>query len=149
MNRRALTEQIKRHEGYRRRPYQDTRGYWTVGWGHLIHHTPTTVNQFLGDLLNAICSESMHRQWLKDDIERAELDASTWLDMESLSDARQRMAVEMCFVLGGAGARKFKNFKAAVERGDHHQASKELVNSLWHSQAPNRVSALAEQWAEG
>lgn len=149
MNRKALREQIMAHEGYRSRPYRDSLGYWTVGWGHLIHHDKSNIEQTLGEMLSALCDPDMHKTWLTQDIMRAELQASTWLDMESLSDVRQRLAVEMCFVLGGAGARKFRGFERAVKAGDHHRAAVEMVDSLWHKQAPNRVNAMAEQWAEG
>ena len=37
MNTSRLAESIRVHEGYRRYPYVDSEGYWTVGWGHKIH----------------------------------------------------------------------------------------------------------------
>ena len=32
----ALQERIKRHEGLRLKPYKDSLGYWTIGYGHLM-----------------------------------------------------------------------------------------------------------------
>lgn len=149
MNRKALHEQIKAHEGYRVRPYRDTRGYWTVGFGHLIHNQKSNIEQTLGELLDALTDRDIHEAWFLEDVQRAELGASQWIDMESLTDTRQRILVEMFFVLGARGASKFKKFKAAVLAGDHHRAAIEMTDSLWHAQAPNRVNALSEQWAEG
>jgi GH24 family phage-related lysozyme (muramidase) len=30
----ALREQLKREEGLRLKPYKDTLGHWTIGYGH-------------------------------------------------------------------------------------------------------------------
>lgn len=150
MNRRALVEQIKAHEGYRKAPYLDTRGYWTVGWGHLIHFTKSTVEQNLGELLNALSDRAQHDRWLAEDLKIAEEGARKWLDFDKLTDTRKRIAVEMCFVLGVRGARGFVDFTAAVEAEDHHTAALKLVDSLWYREhATRRVAGLAEQWAEG
>ena len=32
----ALQERIKRHEGLQLKPYKDSLGYWTIGYGHLM-----------------------------------------------------------------------------------------------------------------
>lgn len=146
-----LARQLKAHEGYRAEPYRCSRGYWTVGWGHLIHHEHVTPDvATLGALLDQYTDLEQHQAWFESDVNAAVNIAKERAGVHwyGLSDTRQRVLTEMAFVLGNR-VFKFRKFWQAVVAGDHHTASNEMRDSLWYQQASNRVAALAEQWAEG
>lgn len=150
INRVILIEDIKRHEGYSLRPYRDTLGKWTIGWGHLLEdHQMSAIEQTVGEFLDFLCNKDTHTVWLAEDLGDAEETARAWMPFEALSEPRRRLLIEMCFVLGGTGARKFKRFERAVMENDHHTAAIEIKNSLWYTQAPNRVGGFSQRWAQG
>ena len=150
MNRDALREQIKAHEGYREEPYRDSLGWWTVGYGHNIHHDSASMTMKVGDLLDYYADKGRHARWLETDIDAAMNIALNWFgpQFSTQTDARQRILVEMAFVLGNRVSR-FVRFHRFAIAGQHGPAAAELIDSLWHRQATNRVNALSEQWAEG
>lgn len=149
MNRVALELQLKAHEGYRQYPYLDSLGYATVGWGHWIDKEPASKFVTVGALIKHYSSRNQHVAWFAEDIDKATAMAKEWLPgFATMTDTRQRVSVEMCFVLGSKVS-QFRKFKIAVMDGDHHEAAAQMIDSLWHRQATNRVNALAEQWAEG
>ena len=51
----------------------------------------------------------------------------------------------MAFQLGIDGLLKFKNTLNLIEAGDYETASKEMLNSLWAKQTPERAKRLSEQ----
>ncbi len=153
MNLTRLTESIKAAEGYRKHPYQDTLGYWTVGFGHLIHneilqHTGTLT---FGDLMRYFSDLEKHDSWLEKDIKEAVYRAKQWLGDElwnSLDDVRQETLVEMRFQLGER-IRNFTGLKKALEMGDFNGAAHEMLDSLWQRQTPQRVQRLAQHMEKG
>ena len=153
MNRERLVASIKRHEGYRLFPYQDTRGFWTIGYGHLIHHDELrgyVPRRTLGALLDYLTDPATHDIWLEHDLARAERDAKAYLPtFSSLSERRQEVLVEMAFQLGGRTLNTFVRLRDAIERKHWVAAEAEMLNSRWHQQTPNRVKTLASRMLEG
>jgi lysozyme len=154
VNRQRLLESIKAHEGYRVEPYRDTRGFWTVGWGHLIHHRD--LRQYaphgtLGSLLDALADRDAHDRWFREDVARSESDARRYIGdvWDKLSPRRQEVLVEMAFQLGGRTLNRFLRLKSAIERGHWVQAEAEMLDSLWAKQTPRRARTLASRMLEG
>ncbi len=137
MNLDALTNRIKLHEGYSADPYKDHLGFWTVGYGHLIH--------------DYITSHARHDAWLEADISRSVHEAQRWLGSvwDDLSDTRREVVVELFFQLGGPRARSFKRFKAEVVAGDLFKAALELRDSRWYQQVPVRAGEMIGLWEKG
>lgn len=124
-----LVEQIAKHEGLRTKPYQDTVGVWTVGYGHN---------------LNEPITEQDARQILISDIKKAIDDcihAFPWF-ME-LTEPRQYAVIDMAFNLGINRLRGFRNFLLAMELGDYETAANHMLDSLWRKQVGNRAIELA------
>ena len=47
--------------------------------------------------------------------------------------------------MGAAGVKKFEYTIEHIEAGDYDKAAKEMLNSEWAKQTPNRAKALAER----
>lgn len=125
----ALVEQIAKHEGLRTKPYLDTVGVWTVGYGHN---------------LNVPISQKAAKQILVDDIQDAINDcihAFPWF-ME-LNQDRQYAVIDMAFNLGINRLRGFRNFLLAMELGDYDTAANHMLDSLWAKQVKGRALELA------
>ena len=68
---------------------------------------------------------------------------------EDLSDARQRVCVNMCFNLGLTRLLGFKKFLAAMEEGDWETAGVEMLDSKWARQVGARSTRLKDLLVEG
>jgi lysozyme len=131
----ALKNQLILHEGLKLEPYECTAGKLTIGVGRNIEDIGIT--------------EDEARYLLDNDILRVcdELDRNLpwWRD---LSDARQRVLVDMVFNLGISRFMQFQNTIAAIESGDYDLASKEMLDSRWADQVGNRAKTLSRMMRE-
>ena len=135
----ALLDLIERHEGRVNHAYQDSRGYWTIGVGHLI-------DKRLGGQLNDKIIDFM----LIDDIHtvQRELDAAIpW--WQELSGARQIVLASMCFQMGWPRLSLFVKTLAAMKARDYETAAVEMLDSAWYNQTPDRAEELADMMREG
>jgi lysozyme len=62
----------------------------------------------------------------------------------TLDDARQGVIVCMAFQLGVNGVANFKKMIAAIEVSDWSEAAKQMKDSAWHEQTPQRCERMAE-----
>ncbi len=130
----TLAEQLIQHEGCRSVPYLDSLGFWTVGVGHLMSRP---------------LSRRAIMQILQDDIDEATHDcARTFPWFADLSETRQRVIIDMCFNLGLTKLSKFIKFLAAMERGDYHQASMDMLDSMWARQVGDAQGQRAYNLAD-
>lgn len=128
-----LKAQLKRHEGLRLGPYLDTQGVWTIGYGHT---GPISLH--------------LAEELLREDIASAVSDFYRLPAVfQKLSANRKRVIVNMIFNMGLPRLRTFKRFFAAIERGDHKDASNEMLDSRWAEQVGNRAKELAQIYQEG
>jgi lysozyme len=130
----TILDQLKRDEGRRATPYQDSRGIWTVGYGH---------NLTVGAL-----SEAALEQILRDDLLAAETPCRRLPIWPRLSEARQGALLNMSFNLGFAGLMEFRQMFAALEAGDYEGASAAMLDSEWARQVGARAERLAMQMRE-
>lgn len=120
----SLLAFIAENEGLRLKPYQDTVGVWTVGYGHN---------------LNVPISQRAAWQILRDDVEDARNDclhAFPWF--LELSEQRQHAMIDLMFNMGLHRLSGFKKFLAAMELGQYDTAADELVDSRWYEQVKRR-----------
>lgn len=126
-----LLEQIKRHEGLRLKPYRDTVGKLTIGYGRNLDDVGITKAE----------AERM----LLMDISRTEDELLQFDWYSDLEPHRQDVLVNMCFNMGLPTLLKFKNMIAALESGDYDKAADEMLDSKWARQVGGRAEELAEQ----
>lgn len=128
--------QLKRHEGFRKKPYRDTVGKWTIGIGRNLDDVGISI------------SEAMHL--LENDVERVRVDLHARIPwIKELNEPRYWALVNMGFNLGVSGLMSFKNMLKAIENEQWEQAHNEALNSKWANQVGNRAYQLAKQIRTG
>lgn len=133
-----LLEQLKRHEGFREKPYKCTGDKLTIGYGW--------------NLDDVGISEALAEFVLQQQVSYIQLDCLRefeWYRDKELKPARRDVVTNMCFNLGLAGFKKFKKAIKAIEEKNYEEASKEMLDSRWARQVGNRAEELAEQMKTG
>jgi len=125
-----ILEQLRRDEGVRATPYQDSEGIATIGVGHRLDHP--------------LCQAAIEAQ-LRYDVEAAEAACQAFAFWPRLSGARRGVLMNMCFNLGFAGLQGFTRMLAAIEEGDYASAAAEMRDSTWATQVGARAERLAVQ----
>lgn len=130
-----LKDVLIEHEGLRLKPYRCTADKLTVGVGRNLEDVGISRDEamyLLGNDIARVTSE------LDDRI-------PFW---NNLSPNKQIALASMAFQLGVNGLMQFKNMLAAVERGDDVAVAKEMRDSRWYTQTPNRVNDLIDRWGK-
>ena len=128
-----IVDQLRRDEGDSPTCYQDHLGNWTIGFGRLIGPGGGLSPAEIAYLLN------------NDIIDRRDALDAALPYFKDLSPARQGVLLNMAFNLGTAGLLQFKRMLAAVDAGQWGIAAKEMLDSTWAHQVPQRAARLAEQ----
>lgn len=127
----AMIRQLVDHEGERLKPYRCTAGKLTIGVGRNLDDAGISVDE--------------SRMLLKNDIDACCIDLSRMLfprQFGSFPELIQRVLVDMRFQLGRKGFRSFKGMIVAFQAYDYRDAIREMKNSLWYRQCPNRADNL-------
>ena len=94
--------------------------------------------------------ESIIDALLDEGIKQAQRDARAVCSVfDDLSDARQRVLVNMAFNLGRAGLAGFKNTLAQIAAGDYERAADNMLLSKWATQVGARAVRLAAMMRAG
>ena len=139
--RQRLIERVKVKEGFRNRPYLDTVGKLTIGYGRNLADVGLTAREAEYLLFN--------------DLEKAFFQLRTTLPFwTALDEVRQDCLIEMAFNLGLAGLLKFSNMLMALAAQDYETAAREALDSKWARQVGRRADEIAQmmrtgQWLTG
>ncbi|ODS29849.1 MAG: hypothetical protein SCARUB_05049 [Candidatus Scalindua rubra] len=131
MNIDEIIKSIKNNEGFRSRVYKDSLGFDTIGYGFAIKNLE--LSESISDillkqkLLMLIINIHERFQWFR-----------------KMPDKIQGVVVEMCYQLGITGFSKFRKTIAYLANKRWKEASKEMMNSRWAVQTPNRAKELSE-----
>ena len=132
---------LLKHEDMKNVPYKDTEGNWTVGVGHKITDKATLEKLNKGETINY--SDEQVMNLFNSDLQTAKSGAQqNFSGFNSYSPDLQDALISMNFQLGTEGTRKFKDFRAALAKGDYETAKAELDDSDWAKQTPTRVEYL-------
>lgn len=137
MNIERLKNQIEKHEGKRRKAYEDTLGNWTIGIGHLIKLPDEEY------LLKANLKDYEIEHFFNTDLNQAINDARNFIGESSINETAFEIIVNMAFNLGYPKLSQFVKLQKALQENDYQKASQEMLNSRWAKQVPNRASELA------
>lgn len=131
-----MEKELERDEGKRNKPYRDTVGKLTIGIGRNLDDRGLTDDEIYYILRTDI------------DLVEGQLDKHLpwWRD---LSDARQRVLLNMSFNLGIAGLLGFKNTLAMIKEGKYTAASAAMLLSKWAKQVGSRALRLARMMKDG
>ncbi len=136
-----LRSELKRDEGIRLRAYTCSAGHRTIGHGHNLSARGL-------DHIKA-CTLEQARAWLEQDmIQATKVAKKLFPSFNDLSDARQRVLVNMAFVLEWK-LNEFNMLKLAVARRDWVWAAGEILDSAFARQTGARAQRLAQMMREG
>lgn len=138
-----LVEELIDDEGYEENAYKDTKGYWTIGIGHMLGENPQykyykwspkkIFMTFVSDVNSSI-------YYIERQIS----------NFDFLTDTRKRVLINMMFNLGPNKFAKFKNTIRAIENNDIDLAHYEMLDSKWAKiDVPNRANKLVSKWLAG
>lgn len=129
-----LIDQLKRQEGFSEKPYEDTTGHLTIGYGFN---------------LDAGIEEDIAEYLLVKQVSKVQLACLQEFDWyRALSEPRRDVITNMVFNLGMGGFKGFKKMIAAIERGDTENVVNEMLDSKWAHQVRERAWELADQWRD-
>ena len=121
---------LKTEEGFRSKPYQDSRGVLTIGYGTNLAEG-ITVRE----------AEWLLRNRLSDTERDLVL---RWAPYDGLSVDVQAAVLDAAYQLGVGGLLAFHDMLAAVSRGDWDRAIAEAKDSAWAKETPARVALLVQ-----
>jgi len=136
-------ESIKRHEGYRAYPYDDSTGLpvrmpppakLTIGYGRNLESVGLRTGE--AELMLDADLKFAH-------INAQEVYGPRW---SSLSTPRRAVVIEMAFQLGRSGLAGFSKFLDRSRNELYNLAADEMLDSRWARQTPGRAQALAERY---
>ena len=127
-----LLKEIKKHEGFKPRVYKCTEGIDTIGYGFAIK-----------DLhLDEDIAELILMRKIQNLLERI-ISTFDWFE-ESPNEVKS-VVTNMCYQLGVRGFSKFKKTIYYLETQQFDEASKEMLDSKWARQTPNRAKELSNR----
>lgn len=127
MNKRDLLEY---EEGFSPRPFYDTEGYPTVGYGFKIAGQGAALPTFL---LPKVAADA----WLSALI--IELEDKMRHSIIKLNEPRKAVIISMCYQLGVIGCLGFRKMWIAIRAEDWEAARLEMLDSKWARQTPARA----------
>ena len=130
-----LIDSIKKHEGYRSKVYKDSLGIDTIGYGFAIKDL---------ELDEDICDIILDRK-IKELATRVNRTFSWYRYMPQ---AIRDVVMNMCYQLGVGGFSKFRKTISFLQNKQFHDASEEMLDSLWARQTPNRAKELSDRVKE-
>lgn len=130
----AEIEELKLDEGFRSKPYKDSLGYWTIGYGHHDGVTAETAPINEADA-ESLLIERMEEAW--DDA------ASVVSSFDQLTGPRKGAILNLAYNLGRKKLSGFHGTLAAIEAEDWALAAQRLLNSLYARQVKGRARRIA------
>jgi lysozyme len=120
---------VEHHEGLRRKPYTDTVGKLTIGYGRNL--SDRGISREEADLL------------LEQDLFSARADARTLSWYRHLNVPRQAVILDMLHNLGSVRFRTFYRMQLALIAQNYPAAAMEMLDSRWARQVGHRARRLA------
>lgn len=137
---RQTVKDLKRDEGLRLKPYQDTVGVWTIGYGHTKGVTKDT----------APITEEQAEEFLKEDLDVAVVDAKDLVaSFDALDSTRKTVVANMSFNLGRKKLSAFVSTIKAINNDDYVAAALHMTNTKWAKQVKGRADRLIKRMLTG
>lgn len=135
---------IKIEENYKARPYYCTAGIPTIGYGKVIGKKGEP-------LPNITANRAEEDLFVKEKIRELSyaLMSRYSVAWNKCNQARQAILISMAYQLGLTGVSQFQKMWMALSNGDFSLAAKEMLNSKWAKQTPNRAKRHVEQMERG
>lgn len=119
--------------------YIDSRGFPTIGYGHLITRGD-------GGFPNGLTEQEADNLLVKDISSSVNSACQIYAEYKMQTPyMAQIVLTEMVFQLGSGGVRKFRGFLKALAAGNYKLAAHEMRDSAWYNQTRRRVEELARR----
>ena len=122
----TISDMLKRHEGFRSKPYLDTVGVPTFGYG-FTYILLDEAEEILGNRIS-----ELHRAC-----------AARWDWFDGLEDPRKNVILDMAYCMGVEGVANFGRMIAAIEEKCWADAAAEIMDSHFGRTHKNRANELA------
>ena len=131
-------QRIKSHEGFSPTVYEDTLGYKTVGYGHLVLEKDNFV-------VGEIYSPEQLQGVFEADYNISFNNAHDLLEDKDIpyDPMVESVLIEMAFQLGLPRLKKFIKFIQGLQEEDYKKAADEMIDSRWAKQTPARAYELS------
>lgn len=142
------TPYIIENEGFRSNIYRDTKGKRTTGYGFNIDD-PTVSALLPADVLSGERPMSEEEAYviavkLKDRAYNEAINYVGGIDIfNSMTPEQRRSIVDMHYNIGAKSMGGFKKMKKAIQGGDWTNAGKEMLDSKYYKDVPNRAKKNA------
>ena len=147
-----LKASTKKHEGLRLAAYPDTKGIWTIGYGHNLeaNGVPAKYARFVQ------IPQDVAEAWLDADLENARKEAEKFEQFPFFNRARRNVFIEMVFQMGSMKVSRFKNMLGAISLNPSQVptnwavVAEHMLDSKWaRKDTPSRARELAETMRVG
>jgi len=144
-----IIERTKRFEGFEDKPYKDTVGKTTIGYGRNLEANPLTLSELMV-LLNRVEWKSKHdsEDWsemlLKHDLERHTRELRSKFPLEEQTENVQAVLIDMAYNMGIPNLMNFRGMLHAIHNRDYKQAAVELLDSQYAETVKTRAVANAK-----
>ena len=122
-------DMIKIHEGLRLDKYMDSRGFPTIGYGHLIEPGESMPNRI---------SQQKADELFDEDYAHHKAAAAKIPGYDKASGMQKAALIDLTFNMGPAWADGFPAFRKAFAAGNYEQAGNELIDSAYYKQVGRR-----------
>ena len=144
-------------EDWRDKPYIDTEGYPTVGFGFKIGPKGAPLSNYVFTL-----PRTAGEVWLRCYLDTMVADITGYPEVDKTlrslrsratgadySDARICVLLSMCYQMGISGVDQFRNTLRFMQVGDFTKAAVNMLASKWGRQTGNRAARHAKQMQTG
>lgn len=129
-------------------PYRDSRGLWTIGCGHLIDSRKGGSWPEWMRSVPMLDEDAL--RLLNEDIDACISNLNRYLPWwHRLTDRRKHVLISMVFQMGISGVLAFRRMIEALEKEDYSRAAKEMQDSKWAEQTPERADRMAAMMLAG
>ena len=131
---------IKKHEGVKNVPYQDSLGLWTVGVGHLIGNgrVKPEMRTYSDAEIDALFTQDFN----------SNAKAAANIPGFNLCNVQgQGALIDLTFNMGAAWYKGWPSFCSKLSAGDFSGAAAELKGSKWYTQVGNRAPTIVSMIA--
>lgn len=141
---------LKRHEGYRDKPYLCIAKHTTIGYGHNLDANilPLDIENYLK--ANGKITQDMAERLLDIDIKLADACCHRiFPKFDEFSENRRAALTDFVFNVGGKTARTFKNTVSLINKNFWEAAARHMEQSLWFKQVGDRSREVVGMVRDG
>lgn len=134
IDREQITADLKSDEGFCPHVYQDTEGYYTLGYGFMVD--PDRGGEIPIEVADS---------WL--DFNIGQIVDELWGRLDNFHSYPcqvQRALVNMAYQMGVDGLLGFRKMLALIDAGKYREAADEGLKSRWAVQTPNRAQRVTD-----